>query len=77
MVSSLKPGHVTPAHGKNLTHIYVNKIKNNDAYITATFWAFFSIGRFASIFVAKRLSPSYMIMLDLVSASFPKTYFFK
>lgn len=78
MIGSLKQHHqeqptgqtahhtAAAAASKNLTHLYMKKIKNNDAYITATFWAFFSIGRFVSIFVAKRLAPSYMILVDIV-----------
>lgn len=38
----------------------------DDAYITALFWAFFSIGRLASIYIATKFSIVLMITVDIV-----------
>lgn len=40
--------------------------QNNEAYITALFWAFFSIGRLASVFIATKLSAPFMLLIDIV-----------
>ena len=37
-----------------------------DAYITACFWAFLSIGRLISIFISTKFSASFMIFVDIV-----------
>jgi hypothetical protein len=39
----------------------------DDAYITATFWAFLSIGRLISIFLATKFTASFMMVADIVS----------
>lgn len=39
---------------------------SDEAYITALFWAFFSIGRLASIFIATKFSASFMILIDII-----------
>ena len=41
--------------------------QSDDAYITAIFWAFFSLGRLTSIFLATKFSASFMIFIDIVS----------
>jgi fucose permease len=43
-----------------------NHSQNDDAYITALFWAFFSIGRLVSIYIATKFSSSFMILIDIV-----------
>ena len=43
---------------------------NDEAYITALFWAFFSIGRLVSIFIATKFSASFMIFIDIVKIKF-------
>lgn len=43
-----------------------NKKHNDEAYITALFWAFFSIGRLASVFIAMKVSASFMVFVDIV-----------
>ena len=43
---------------------------NDEAYITALFWAFFSIGRLVSIFIATKFSASFMIFIDIVKTKF-------
>ncbi len=39
---------------------------NDEAYITALFWAFFSLGRLASIFIATKFSAPFMIFVDII-----------
>lgn len=48
--------------------------QNDDAYITATFWAFFSIGRLISIFIAAKFSSSFMLSIDIVIILFFNYY---
>ncbi len=55
--------HNTTSINRNI----FNHKRNDDAYITASFWAFFSIGRLLSIFIATKITPSFMILIDLVS----------
>ncbi|CAF0884729.1 unnamed protein product [Brachionus calyciflorus] len=38
----------------------------DDAFITAAFWAFFSLGRLLSIFIATKFSSSFMIFIDII-----------
>ncbi|RNA39544.1 Major facilitator superfamily domain-containing 4 [Brachionus plicatilis] len=55
---------------KNVNHkLIVNRHHSHhidDAYITAAFWAFFSIGRLVSIFLATKFSSSFMLLLDII-----------
>lgn len=72
MWSSLNhPKTIAKSH-RNKTISFHNKFENDDAYITASFWAFFFIGRFVSIFISKRVSPAYMLMMDMVKKIFSK-----
>lgn len=43
-----------------------DELKNDEAYITAIFWAFFSIGRLVSIYGATKFSASFMLFIDIV-----------
>lgn len=38
----------------------------DNAYITAGFWAFFSIGRLVSIYLATKISSLSMLTIDIV-----------
>jgi hypothetical protein len=42
--------------------------ESDDSFITATFWAFFSIGRLASIFIATKFSCAFMLSIDIVGS---------
>lgn len=62
----------TSASSKKLTvsHIHRHHHENDDeAFITAMFWAFFSLGRLASIYIATKFSSAFMLSIDIVSTS--------
>lgn len=59
-----------PLKKANLTNVIhhhkIHASQSDEAYITASFWAFFSIGRLASIFLATKFTPAFMIVSDLI-----------
>jgi fucose permease len=60
----LAPKHSTNHH--KLMNKHPHSHNNNEAYITALFWAFFSIGRLASVFIATKISAPCMLFIDIV-----------
>jgi hypothetical protein len=54
----------------NVSDSKFNPKKNDDGFITASFWLFFAIGRLISIFIATKFTPLFMILVDIVSFLF-------
>ena len=54
----------------NISDSKLNPKKNDDGFITASFWLFFAIGRLISIFIATKFTPLFMILVDIVSFLF-------
>jgi hypothetical protein len=65
----------------NISDSKLNPKKNDDGFITASFWLFFATGRLISIFIATKFTPMFMILVDIVSFLLLfvscTTYFFK